>query len=46
MLKVLVTAASTGDRDGAVVLLGGIRQAFPRLAFGWADQGYRGPFLD
>jgi putative transposase len=41
-----VTAASTGDRDGAVVLLNGIRQAFPRLAFGWADQGYRGPFLD
>jgi putative transposase len=28
------------------VLLDGIRQAFPRLAFGWADQGYRGRFLD
>jgi transposase len=46
VLKVLVTAASTGDRDGAAVLLDGIQQAFPRLAFGWADQGYRGPFLD
>ena len=46
VLKVHVTAASTGDRDGAAVLLDGIRRAFPRLAFGWADQGYRGPFLD
>jgi putative transposase len=46
VLKAHVTAASTGDRDGAAVLLDGIRQDFPRLAFGWADQGYRGPFLD
>jgi putative transposase len=46
VLKALVTAAGTGDRDGAAVLLDGIRAEFPRLAFGWADQGYRGPFLD
>jgi transposase len=46
VLRALVTAASTGDRDGAAVLLAGIRTQFPRLAFGWADQGYRGPFLD
>jgi transposase len=46
VLKVLVTAASTGDRDGAAVLLDGIRAEFPRLSHGWADQGYRGPFLD
>ena len=46
VLKAHVTAADVGDRDGAVVLLDGIRQAFPRLAIGWADQGYRGPFLD
>jgi len=46
VLRVYVTAAGTGDRDGAVVLLDSIRQDFPRLAFGWADQGYRGPFLD
>ena len=37
-----MTAADVGDRDGAAVLLRGIRGAFPRLAFGWADQGYRG----
>lgn len=41
-----MTAADVGDRDGAIVLLDGIRTEFPRLAFGWADQGYRGPFLD
>jgi transposase len=46
VLKVHVTAASTGDRDGAVVLLDGIRTQFPRLSYGWADQGYRGAFLD
>ena len=41
-----MTAASTGDRDGAAVLLDGIRAQFPRLSYGWADQGYRGAFLD
>ena len=46
VLKAHVTAASTGDRDGAAVLLDGIGQDFPRLAFGWVDQGYRGAFLD
>ena len=46
MLKVHVTAANVGDRDGAAVLLAGIRAQFPRLSYGWADQGYRGPFLD
>jgi transposase len=46
VLKARVTAADVGDRDGAAVLLDGIRGAFPRLAFGWVDQGYRGPFLE
>jgi transposase len=46
VLKVHVTAASAGDRDGAAVLLDGIRAKFPRLSYGWADQGYRGVFLD
>ncbi len=41
-----MTAADVGDRDGAAVLLDGIREEFPRLSYGWADQGYRGPFLD
>ena len=46
VLRARVTAASAGDRDGAAVLLDGIRAQFPRLSYGWADQGYRGPFLD
>jgi len=46
VLKAHVTAADVGDRDGAAVLLDGIRTQFPRLSYGWADQGYRGPFLD
>jgi putative transposase len=46
VLRVHVTAASAGDRDGAAVLLAGIREKFPRLSYGWADQGYRGAFLD
>lgn len=46
VLKAHVSAANVGDRDGAAVLLEGIGQAFPRLAFAWADQGYRGAFPD
>jgi putative transposase len=46
VLKAHVTAADVGDRDGAVVLLDGIRAQFPRLRYGWADQGYRGAFPD
>jgi transposase len=46
VLKAHVTAADVGDRDGAAVLLDGIRTQFPRVSYGWADQGYRGPFLD
>jgi putative transposase len=45
--KVCVTAADVGDRDGAMALLGRLdRRRFPRLRHGWADGGYRGPFLD
>jgi transposase len=42
-----VTAADVGDRDGAMALLKRLdRRRFPRLRQGWADGGYRGPFLD
>jgi putative transposase len=45
--KVQVTAADVGDRDGAAQLLRCLdRRRFPRLRHGWADGGYRGPFLD
>ena len=41
-----MSAANVGDRDGAAVLLDDIHAAFPRLQYGWVDQGYRGAFLD
>ena len=45
--KVQVTAADVGDRDGAAQLLQSLdRRRFPGLRHGWADGGYRGPFLD
>jgi transposase len=45
--KVQVTAADVGDRDGPAQLLRSLdRRRFPRWRPGWADSGYRGPFLD
>ena len=47
VIKVHMTAADVGDRDGAMALLRRLdRRRFPRLRHGWADAGYRGPFLD
>jgi putative transposase len=47
IIKVQVTAADVGDRDGAMALLRRLdRRRCPRLRHGWADGGYRGPFLD
>src|SRR5215211_2942327 len=47
VIKVHMTAADVGDRDGAAALLRSLdRRRFPRLRHGWADGGYRGPFLD
>jgi len=44
--KAHVTPADASDREGAAGLLGRLdRRRFPRLRHGWADQGYRGPFL-
>jgi putative transposase len=45
LLRVRVTAADVGDRDGAAMLLHDARTAFPRLRHGWVDAGYRGAFL-
>ena len=45
--KVQATAADVGDRDGPAQLLRSLdRRRFPRWRPGWADSGYRGPFLD
>jgi putative transposase len=44
--KAHVTPADVGDRDGAAGLLGRLdRRRFPRLGYGWVDQGDRGQFL-
>ena len=45
LLRVRVTAADVGDRDGAMLLLHNVRSVFPRLRYGWVDAGYRGAFL-
>ena len=44
-MKVCVTAADVGDREGGWALFSSLGQAFPRLVHGWVDAGYRGPFL-
>jgi putative transposase len=44
VLRVFVTAADLGERDGAKTLLCDAVPLFPRLSKIWADSGYDGPF--
>ncbi|WP_306300387.1 MULTISPECIES: transposase [Streptomyces] len=46
LLGVMVTAADTGDRAAAQVLLGQVADAHHRLALIWADGGYTGPLVE
>ncbi len=46
LLVVMVTAASTTDRDAARTLLARARQRFFRLGLVWADGGYTGPLVE
>ncbi|MFE7891142.1 transposase [Streptomyces sp. NPDC057412] len=46
LLDVLVTPASTTDRDAARVLLPAARKRLPGLSRIWADGGYRGHLQD
>ncbi|MFI9825810.1 IS5 family transposase [Streptomyces sp. NPDC052013] len=46
LLAVLVTPASTTDRDAARLLLPAARDRFGRLARVWADGGYTGHLVD
>jgi putative transposase len=46
LLKVIVHPANVQDRDGARLVLAGLRQRFPRLRHLWADQAYTGPIVD
>jgi transposase len=45
VLDVLVTPASTGERDAARILLPRLRARFSRLKLVWADGGYTGPLV-
>ncbi|WP_369254294.1 transposase [Streptomyces sp. R35] len=45
LLGVLVTAADTGDRTAAHVLLGQVTDAHHRLELVWADGGYTGSLI-
>jgi len=45
LLAVVVTAASTQDRDGAKPLLWNLRWAFPGVTLTWADGGYAGKLV-
>ena len=42
LLAVVVTAASTQDRDGACPLLAVLRERFSTITLVWADGGYAG----
>jgi len=45
ILTVVVTAASVPDRDGAKLLLEGLRHRFSRLRRIWADGAYAGELV-
>jgi putative transposase len=42
VMKVLVTEADVGERDGAEWLLTSLGERFPRLKLVWADGGFNG----
>lgn len=44
LLKIVVHPADVHDRDGGKLVLSGIKEQLPRLAYIWADQGYAGAF--
>ena len=47
LVKVVVTAANVGEREGAKLLLSDFKWQFPRLELLWVDGGFDGqPFAD
>lgn len=46
LLMVLVTPASTTDRDAAATMLPTLRESFRKLRHLWAGGGYTGHLLD
>ncbi len=45
LMSVCITPASMQDRDGAQLLLAGVRDRFPRLKTIFADGGYAGQLI-
>jgi putative transposase len=45
LLTMVVTTASTQDRDAAKPLLWNLRRAFPSIRLAWADGGYAGKLV-
>jgi putative transposase len=45
LMRVVVHPADVADRDGARLVLDGVRRRYGRLERVWADQGYRGTAL-
>jgi transposase len=43
---VQVGSAAVGERDGAAPLLAELATKYPTIQHLWADQGYKGPFID
>jgi putative transposase len=41
-ISIVVHPANLADRDGALLVFGGIAERYPRLALVWADGGYQG----
>lgn len=46
VLNAVVHPANIQDRDGALLVLAGLRNLFPWLDLIWADGAYKGPGLD
>jgi transposase len=41
-ISIVVHPANVADRDGAMLVFGGVADRFPRLQHVWADGGYQG----
>ncbi|MFC5601648.1 IS5 family transposase, partial [Deinococcus cellulosilyticus] len=45
IMKVCVHEANVHDRYGAIKVLNGLNEVFPRMQHVWADQGYKGKLI-
>ncbi len=42
VLRAVVHTADVADRDGAMRVMGGLRERYPRMRLVWSDRGYNG----